>query len=111
METRISKNFHPKLKELFPETGGYVIYQEMLMKLCVEIAGYSLSEADNMRRIVGKKKKEDMAEKISLFKAVLIRVTHKFANQLFADIEAFHSYSFNKSPLGSLCYSLVSQHT
>ena len=62
------KYLTPELEPILKYTYGNLTYQEQVMRICTDLAGYSLSMADNMRRIIGKKKPEEMAEHRQLFR-------------------------------------------
>jgi DNA polymerase-3 subunit alpha len=101
----------PELEPILKETAGCLIYQEEIMEICKELAGYSLSSADNMRRIIGKKKEKEMKEERNKFVngCIANRIKEENANQLFDFIEGFASYSFNKGH--SVGYSFISYRT
>ncbi len=90
---------HPALEPIFAETFGIGIYQEQIMQAAVDIAGYTLSESDELRSAISKKK----AEKIVLHKekfvsgAVKKGMDAETAKSIFADWEEFARYGFNKS--------------
>lgn len=100
-----------KLKNILHETGNIMIFQEQIMKICTDLAGYTLSEADNMRKIIGKK----MPEKMKLEKEKFVNgcennnISKQKAEKLFSDIEKFSSYCFNKSH--AISYSVISYRT
>lgn len=102
---------HPALEPILKNTVGILTYQEQIMQLCVDMANYSLAEADNMRRIIGKKKKELIpAEKEKfLQKCTEHNVDKDIADKIFGDIEGFARYCFNKSH--SVAYSFLSYRT
>jgi len=90
---------HPKLEPILAETYGIVVYQEQLIQMATDLAGYSASEADLMRRAVGKKKKEELLRHRETFVAGAVErgIPEKVANEIFDDIEYFARYGFNKS--------------
>ncbi len=90
---------HPKLEPILAETYGIVVYQEQLIQMATDLAGYSASEADLMRRAVGKKKKEELLRHRETFVAGAVKrgIPEKVANEIFDDIEYFARYGFNKS--------------
>ena len=102
---------HPKLEEILRETYGVIVYQEQVMKIASEVAGFSLAKADMMRRAMGKKDKNLMAT----VKGEFIRgsqqrgVDSRLAGEIFDLIEKFASYGFNKSH--SVAYSVVAYQT
>ena len=101
----------PELKPLLQETYGVIVYQEQVMKIASVIAGYTLGEADILRRAMGKKKMEVMATQRSLF---LKRANEKKFNtvkagQLFDLMAHFAGYGFNKSH--STAYAMLAYQT
>ncbi|HKY32608.1 MAG TPA: DNA polymerase III subunit alpha [Candidatus Polarisedimenticolia bacterium] len=102
---------HPILEETLRETYGVIVYQEQVMQIASRVAGYSLGEADNLRRAMGKKKKEVMAAEREKFLqgARERRIPEKTANEIFDLMEHFAGYGFNKSH--SCAYALVAYHT
>ncbi len=102
---------HPKLEPILNETYGVIVYQEQVMKIASEIAGFSLAKADLMRRAMGKKDKALMAamKKEFVDGAVHIGVGRKQADEIFDLIEKFASYGFNKSH--SVAYSVIAYQT
>ncbi len=89
---------HPKLKDLLEETYGIIVYQESIMQIGAELFGYSLGEADLMRRAVSKKKKEALQEHRDIFmeRGPEHGVSPEVASAIFDDIEFFARYGFNK---------------
>ncbi|MGJ5814180.1 DNA polymerase III subunit alpha [Paludibaculum fermentans] len=89
----------PELKSLLEETYGLVIYQEQVMQVAQRIAGYSLGEADLLRRAMGKKKKEEMDKQRARFLDGARKNGHppKKAEALFDLLAKFAEYGFNKS--------------
>ncbi len=102
---------HPKLEESMKETYGVILYQEQVMQSASKLAGYTLGEADLLRRAMGKKKVEVMAEQRVKFVegAVKNGVEAKTAGNIFDIIEKFAGYGFNKSH--SAAYALISYRT
>ncbi len=102
---------HEKLKPILKNTYGIAIYQEQVLKIAVEMAGYSLGEADILRRAIGKKKPEVMkAEKEKFIKGCIKEGYSKsIANKLYSYIEPFADYGFNKAHAAS--YALISYQT
>ena len=101
---------HEKLKPILQETNGCMVYQEQVMQIVRDLAGYSMGRSDLVRRAMAKKKKEVMAEEKKYFihglekdgqlivpGAVRMGVPEKIAEQLFDEMSAFASYAFNKS--------------
>ncbi len=88
-----------ELKDILEETYGIAIYQEQVMKIAVKIAGFSMAEADNLRRAMAKKKEAEMIKiKKSFLKGAEKRGIKKGrAEKLFEKLEQFSQYGFNKS--------------
>jgi DNA polymerase-3 subunit alpha len=103
---------HPLLKEVCADTYGIMIYQEQVQRAANVLAGYSLGQADLLRRAMGKKDKEKMAKERVNFLAGCQRVNgidEKKANAIFDLLEKFAGYGFNKSH--SAAYGLISYQT
>ena len=102
---------HPLLAEVLSETYGVILYQEQVMQCAARLAGYSLGEADLLRRAMGKKKKEVMAEQRAKFVegAKKNDVAPSKAEEIFDIIEKFAGYGFNKSH--SAAYALIAFRT
>ena len=90
---------HPDLEEVLAPTYGLMIYQEQLMRVAQRLAGYSLEEADNLRKATGKKIRELIVKERSKFVdgCVAQGYDRDFGEQIFDTIEPFADYSFNKS--------------
>ncbi len=90
---------HPDLEEILGPTYGLMVYQEQLMRVSQKLAGYSLEEADNLRKATGKKIRELIAKERKKFVDGCVRNGHatEFAERYFDTIEPFADYSFNKS--------------
>jgi len=101
----------PELESLLKDTYGVMIYQEQVMKICTDIAGYTLAEADNMRKIIGKKLPEKMKLEKEKFVGGCVKknIDKRKASKLFKNIEKFADYSFNKAH--ALAYSVISYRT
>jgi DNA polymerase III alpha subunit len=92
--------FHPALEPIVKKTYGIMVYQEQAMQIAKDIAGFTLQEADSMRKAIGKKLPEEMAKVKTLFmiKAKELGiVTEEQAVQIWEWIEKSQRYSFNKS--------------
>jgi DNA polymerase-3 subunit alpha len=91
--------YHPAVKPILEETLGLMIYQEEVMKISQELAGYSALEADGLRKAIGKKKPEELAKFENSFVTGAIKygLSEGLAKKIFSDIEYFGGYSFNKS--------------
>lgn len=106
------KYLHPLLEEVSEETYGILIYQEQVQKAANLLAGYTLGQADELRRAMGKKKQSVMDEQRGVFvegcKSVN-DIPEKSANEIFDLLEKFAGYGFNKSH--SAAYGLVTFRT
>ena len=107
---RVSYDF-PELKEILEETYGVIVYQEQVLQISNRLAGYSLGEADVLRRAMGKKKAEEMAkERTRFIKGALERGhAQKKIEKVFDLMEQFAGYGFNKSH--SAAYALLAYVT
>ncbi len=101
----------PELEDLLRETYGVIVYQEQVMKIANRLAGFSLGEADLLRRAMGKKLPEEMEKQKTLFiaGAAKNRVDAKKAEKIFDLMAYFAGYGFNKSH--SAAYALITYHT
>ncbi len=103
---------HPLLEEVCADTYGVMIYQEQVMAAASKLAGYSLGQADLLRRAMGKKDREKMGkERANFIKgcAATNKIAEKKANAIFDLLEKFAGYGFNKSH--SAAYGLISYQT
>src|SRR5213594_1458929 len=106
------KYLHPLLEDICADTYGVMIYQEQVMAAASKLAGYSLAQADLLRRAMGKKEKEKMAKERKNFIEGCARtnkIPEKKANAIFDLLEKFAGYGFNKSH--SAAYGVISYHT
>ena len=106
------KYLHPLLEEICADTYGVMIYQEQVMAAASKLAGYSLAQADLLRRAMGKKDKEKMAKERKNFIEGCARtnkILEKKANAIFDLLEKFAGYGFNKSH--SAAYGVISYQT
>ncbi len=96
----------PELKELLEETYGVIVYQEQVMQISNRIAGYSLGDADLLRRAMGKKKLEEMEKQRERFVkgAVERGFNQKKVEKIFDLMEQFAGYGFNKSHSAAYAY-------
>src|ERR1039457_6945987 len=96
----------PELKELLEETYGVIVYQEQVMQISNRLAGYSLGEADLLRRAMGKKKAEAMAKEREHFVegAVARGFAQRKIEKIFDLMEQFAGYGFNKSHSAAYAY-------
>ncbi len=103
--------FHPDLEVSLTPTYGVIVYQEQVMQIAQIIGGYSLGGADMLRRAMGKKNADEMAQQRGLFVSGAVKrgVDEKLATLLFDLMEKFAGYGFNKSH--SAAYALVSYQT
>jgi DNA polymerase III subunit alpha len=103
---------HVKLGEVLKETYGMIVYQEQVMQTASVLAGFSMAQADNLRRAMSKKKVDVMLKMREAFVsgcAATNGIEEKEANELFDLIDYFSGYGFNKSH--SAAYALVSYQT
>lgn len=109
--TKTVKYLHPKLEPILQNTYGVAVYQEQLMQIARDLAGFSLGEADVLRKAVGKKIVELVAEQREKFieGCIATGVGKKIGEQVFAFIEPFAGYGFNRSH--AACYALVGYQT
>jgi DNA polymerase-3 subunit alpha len=102
---------HPKLNSILEETYGIIVYQEQVMRIASELAGFSLSQADMLRRAMSKKIPEVMEEQRRVFAegCAKNKIDRSIASRTFDLIEYFSGYGFNKSH--SAAYALISYRT
>ena len=103
--------FHPDAEELLADTYGLMIYQESVMRVAQHFGGYSLADADNLRKACGKKIREAMAKERAKFEAGVEATGYgrELGRELFDIIENFADYAFNKSH--SYGYGFISYQT
>ena len=104
--------YHPVLEPILKETYGIIIYQEQVMEVARKLAGYSLGEADLLRRAMGKKIKEEMDKQSSIFieRAEKVGLVNKDeAKNIFDIIAKFAGYGFNKAH--AVSYTIISYQT
>ncbi|MDP3960321.1 MAG: DNA polymerase III subunit alpha, partial [Pseudorhodobacter sp.] len=105
-------SIHPSIDHILAETQGIIVYQEQVMQIAQMMAGYSLGQADLLRRAMGKKKPEEMAKERPKF-IVGAATTHGVAadkaGEVFDLLEKFANYGFNKSHAAA--YGVVSYQT
>jgi len=101
----------PEMKEILSNTYGIIVYQEQIMQLAQKLAGYTLSEADLMRRAMGKKKREEMAvhEQKFIEGAVERGIKRDKAEKIFSLMAQFSDYGFNRSH--SVAYAYLAFQT
>ncbi|KAF3983481.1 MAG: DNA polymerase III subunit alpha [Methylococcales symbiont of Hymedesmia sp. n. MRB-2018] len=102
---------HPLLEPILNPTNGVILYQEQVMQIAQELAGYTLGGADMLRRAMGKKKPEEMAKQRTIFTegAINNKIEESIATYVFDLMEKFAGYGFNKSH--SAAYALVAYQT
>ncbi len=90
---------HPKLEASLRDTYGLALYQEQIMQIARDIAGFSLGQADELRKVMGKKQKEKIPFYREKFVTGAIEqgLTEKLAEEIFSFVEPFAGYGFNKS--------------
>jgi DNA polymerase III subunit alpha len=103
--------FHPDAEDVLSDTFGLMIYQESVMRVAQKFAGYSLAEADNLRKACGKKIREMMARERDSFELGCERTGYgrQLGKELFDVIEKFADYAFNKSH--TYGYGLITYQT
>ena len=106
-----STTLHPDMDAILSETYGIIVYQEQVMQIAQKLSGYSLGEADILRRAMGKKDKKEMDKQRSRFVkgAVYKDIKSGKASQIFDLLAKFANYGFNKSHAAA--YALVSYQT
>jgi len=95
---------HPKLEPILAPTFAIACYQEQAMQIARDIAGFTMSQADELRKVMGKKQKEKIPEYREKFvngAIATLGITEKLASDIFAFVEPFAGYGFNKCAHGS----------
>lgn len=102
---------HPLMERSLSDTYGIMLYQEQIMQLARELAGYSLGEADLLRKAMGKKNPEEMAkQKIRFMSGAKEKgISESLSQEIFSQMETFARYGFNRSH--SAAYAMVSFQT
>ncbi|HHB79711.1 MAG TPA: DNA polymerase III subunit alpha, partial [Saprospiraceae bacterium] len=102
---------HPMLEKILKPTFGIMVYQEQIMQAAQIMAGYSLGQADVLRRAMGKKKKSEMEKQSAIFvKGAAVKgVPEDQAREVFSIMERFASYGFNRSH--AACYAILAFQT
>lgn len=105
------KYTHPLLEPILKDTYGVIVYQDQVLKIVQAIAGFSLGQADLLRRAMGKKKASEMEKQKGYFLegAQKKGVGKRDAEQIFAEIEPFAGYAFNGAH--AACYAMVAYQT
>ncbi|MBU0987828.1 MAG: DNA polymerase III subunit alpha, partial [Proteobacteria bacterium] len=108
---RIVEYFVPQLEPILKETYGVIVYQEQVMKIGGDLADYSMAEADDLRKAMGKKQPEIMAKQRQRFVqgCVANAIPKDKAEKIFSLMEKFGGYGFNKSH--SAAYALIAYQT
>ena len=101
----------PRTEKILSETYGIMVYQEQVMQMAQVVGGYTLGGADMLRRAMGKKKAEEMAEHRQIFRdgAAKDGLPNEKADEIFDLMEKFAGYGFNKSHAAA--YALLAYHT
>src|SRR5215217_3896978 len=102
---------HPALEPIFRDTYGIPVYQEQLMRAAVELASYTPSESDELRKAISKKKKEEIEKHRNKFVAGAVKngIAKEIAEAIYSDWEEFARYGFNKSHAAD--YGVISVQT
>lgn len=102
---------HPSLAPILDETYGIMVYQEQVMNIARALGGYTMGEADKLRKVMGKKQREEIPKQREKFikGAVANGIEEDIAKSIFDQMEKFASYGFNKSHAAA--YSLISYQT
>ncbi|HUX35511.1 MAG TPA: DNA polymerase III subunit alpha [Candidatus Paceibacterota bacterium] len=102
---------HPKLEPILKKTYGVMLYQEQLMQVAREMAGFSFSEADTLRKAVGKKIKALLLEQQEKMVSGMVKngIDKKMAKEIWKWFEPFARYGFNRSH--AVCYALIGYRT
>jgi DNA polymerase-3 subunit alpha len=110
-EMEVPDYIHPKLEPILKETFGVIVYQEQVMQAAQILAGYSLGDADLLRRAMGKKIRSEMQKQSSIFVegCVARGIDKAQAEAIFELLERFADYGFNKSHAAA--YALVAYQT
>jgi len=106
------KYLHPKLEPILRETYGIAIYQDQVMRIARDVAGFSMSEADELRKVMGKKLKEQVPIYRERFITGAMEhsgTTRRLAEEIFAFVEPFAGYGFNKAHAAA--YAMIAYQT
>ncbi|MBI4268218.1 DNA polymerase III subunit alpha [Candidatus Uhrbacteria bacterium] len=108
---KVPEYLHPKLKPILEKTYGIAVYQEQVMKMAQELAGFSLGEADVLRKAVGKKIAKLLSQQKEKFVKGCITngIEKRLATHIFEFIEPFAGYGFNRSH--GACYAMIAYQT
>jgi len=101
----------PELIPILEETFGIPVYQEQVMRICRDLAGYTMTEADNVRKMLGKKQQEKLLEERGKFTKGCVNngIKEETANKIFDIFEEYATYLFNQSH--SVAYAYISYQT
>jgi len=110
-DPRQVRYLHPKLKPILEATYGIPVYQEQIMKIAQDMAGFTLSEADILRKAIGKKIEKLLMEQEEKFVEGMKKnqISERIAEEIWHWIEPFARYSFNKSH--AACYAIIAYQT
>ena len=102
---------HPDLAPILDETYGIMVYQEQVMKIAQVLGGYTLGGADKLRKVMGKKMRDEIPKQRAMFTEGALKkgIDQETATKIFDQMEKFASYGFNKSHAAA--YSLISYQT
>lgn len=105
------KFLHPRLESIFKNTYGVMVYQEQLIEAVKALAGFTIAEADVLRKAVGKKIKKLLDEQEDKFKtgAKKTGIPDRIANEFWSLVEPFNRYAFNRSH--AACYAMIAYQT
>jgi len=108
---KVTKYLHPKLKPILEKTYGVAVYQEQLMQIARDLAGFTLGEADVLRKAVGKKISKLLKQQREKFitGCVKNKISKSTAEKIFDFIEPFARYGFNRAH--AACYALIAYQT
>lgn len=111
MGSKNIKYLHPKLEKIVGDTYGVIVFQEQVLKIANELAGYTMGGADLLRKAMGKKDAALMARQKKEFidGCEKQKIDRNLAGQIFEQIETFARYGFNKAH--STCYALIAYQT
>ena len=108
---RTPEYLHPKLEPILGKTHGVAVYQEQVMQIARDLAGFSMGEADVLRKAMGKKKADLLAEQKEKFLNGCVEngINKSLGEKIFAFVEPFAGYGFNRSH--AACYALIGYQT
>ncbi|EKD46293.1 MAG: hypothetical protein ACD_68C00046G0003 [uncultured bacterium] len=108
---KVATYLHPKLEPILAKTFGIAVYQEQVLQIARDLAGFTLGEADILRKAVGKKIASLLAEQKEKFIDGCVKngITQTIASKIFAFIEPFAGYGFNRAH--AACYAVIAYQT